>query len=61
MKGPVRVKEVPVILPPVILPVVLKEPAVTLLVTVNDLEMFKLPAKEEEPVPLTRRLPPIEA
>ena len=48
-------------------PEVLKEPAVTELVTVKDLVMFKLPAKELEPVevpttvPLTVRLPPMEA
>ena len=39
----------------------LKLPAVTELVTVKDLEIFNDPAKEEEPVPLTKRLPPILA
>ena len=48
-------------------PAVLKEPAVTELVAVKDLVMFKLPLKELEPVevpttvPLTVRLPPMEA
>ena len=39
------------------LPDVTKLPALTLLVTVNDLAIFKLPAKEEEPVPLPTMLP----
>ena len=42
-------------------PAVTKLAAVTFLVTVNDLEILSDPAKEEEPVPLSTMLPPIDA
>src|SRR6185295_4138218 len=42
-------------------PAVTKLAAVTFLVTVTDLEILIDPAKEEEPVPLSTMLPPIDA
>ena len=43
------------------LPVLMTKPVPVIPAAVKDLVMFKLPAKEEEPVPRVKRLPPTEA
>ena len=52
MKAPVKVKVFALMAP-----VVLKPPAVTLLVTVRLFEILREPAKELEPVPVDVRVP----